>query len=198
MRSSTSASCSSLMSCVAVSAELRSKLPRLPISLLRPTVCGVLRLAGCAVERFDKPAQAASDDCASLYSPIEEALPRILACLSCVCVHIRHSTCTVCSCMQAENLTEAYSRLQGRALKAMGRSFSKYWRRYQNALDKEPVKTKALTSCCGLILADVIAQIADPGVYDPMRTMRMAAFGLGWHGIAVCSLPTLCPAGLLS
>lgn len=59
------------------------------------------------------------------------------------------------------------------------------WRSYQRALEQKPLRTKALTSFYGLVLADVIAQAADPGSYDVMRTARMGAFGLAWHGVSV-------------
>ena len=59
------------------------------------------------------------------------------------------------------------------------------WRRYQRALEQEPIKAKALTSLVGLVVADCIAQAADPGAFDAMRTARMATFGLCWHGISV-------------
>ena len=59
------------------------------------------------------------------------------------------------------------------------------WRSYQRALEHRPLRTKALTSFYGLVLADLIAQAADPGSYDIMRTARMGAFGLAWHGISV-------------
>ena len=78
----------------------------------------------------------------------------------------------------------ARSRLDRLRTKVSG-TVRAWWMSYQRALDQEPVQTKALTSCTGLFLADVIAQAAEPGAYDPMRTARMAAFGLLWHGISV-------------
>jgi hypothetical protein len=59
------------------------------------------------------------------------------------------------------------------------------WKRYQGALETAPLQTKALTSFSGLVLADCIAQAADPSAYDLMRTVRMGAFGLAWHGVSV-------------
>jgi hypothetical protein len=67
-----------------------------------------------------------------------------------------------------------------------------WWKAYQRALEKDPIQTKALTSCIGLILADCIAQAADPGAYDLMRTARMATFGLLWHGASVRIHGKLC------
>lgn len=59
--------------------------------------------------------------------------------------------------------------------------------RYAAALDAFPLRTKALTSMTGLIVADLIAQAAEQGPWDPSRTARMAAFGVCWHGISVRS-----------
>jgi hypothetical protein len=57
--------------------------------------------------------------------------------------------------------------------------------KYEASLEAWPLQTKALTSFVGLIVADLVAQLADAGPWDPLRTARMAAFGLCWHGISV-------------
>ena len=57
------------------------------------------------------------------------------------------------------------------------------WAGYSGALEARPLQTKALTSMVGLAVGDVIAQ-ASTGCFDPLRTARMAAFGVALHGPA--------------
>lgn len=72
------------------------------------------------------------------------------------------------------------------------------WSDYETALSEHPMRTKALTSCVGLTVADLIAQLAEGGGFDVLRTCRMASFGLLWHGISVrtccckCTLILIC------
>lgn len=61
------------------------------------------------------------------------------------------------------------------------------WDAYQRALESDPLRTKALTSLSGLVLADCLAQAYTPGAFDAMRTVRMGCFGLAIHGPLVRS-----------
>jgi hypothetical protein len=64
---------------------------------------------------------------------------------------------------------------------------------YERALEETPLRTKALTSCVGLAVADVIAQASEGGSWDYMRTTKLASFGLLWHGISVRISVITCP-----
>jgi hypothetical protein len=77
----------------------------------------------------------------------------------------------------APSLGELRKRMQGQAIST--------WRAYEQALKDYPLRTKALTSCVGLTLADMIAQAAAGGGWDILRTMKLASFGLLWHGVSV-------------
>lgn len=59
------------------------------------------------------------------------------------------------------------------------------WHSYERALETNPMRTKALTSCVGLTVADLIAQAAEGSGWDVARTGRLASFGLLWHGLSV-------------
>lgn len=61
------------------------------------------------------------------------------------------------------------------------------WSSYERALEEQPMRTKALTSCVGLTVADLIAQAAEGSGWDVLRTARLSSFGLLWHGVSVSS-----------
>lgn len=58
------------------------------------------------------------------------------------------------------------------------------WGSYNQSLKKQPLLTKTLTAAVGFSIGDVIAQLstAPKGSFDPMRTLRMGAFGLLFAG----------------
>jgi len=98
------------------------------------------------------------------------------------CAHSRQNHLTAPDHMQGPTpawLQQILDRAQLRAQNA--------WCAYERALDEKPFQAKALTSCLGLTIADVIAQAAEGGAYDAARTARMASFGLLWHGVSVRS-----------
>lgn len=74
-------------------------------------------------------------------------------------------------------VSEVQERMKSKAQRA--------WQDYERALETNPMRTKALTSCVGLTVADLIAQAAEGGAWDVARTGRMASFGLFWHGLSV-------------
>lgn len=53
---------------------------------------------------------------------------------------------------------------------------------YQLAIERDPIRTKALTSFVGLVVADCIAQFGEGRGFDLMRTAHMGFFGLVLHG----------------
>ena len=72
------------------------------------------------------------------------------------------------------------------AAPAMGLSLTKpsaMWNSYCQALEKQPLVTKSLTSVVGFALGDMVAQatiranVLKPKRFDVKRTARMAAFG---------------------
>lgn len=80
----------------------------------------------------------------------------------------------------APGLSELQERMRSKAENA--------WKSYELALADHPMRTKALTSCVGLAVADMIAQAAGAGgSWDVLRTGRLASFGLLWHGVSVRS-----------
>jgi len=56
------------------------------------------------------------------------------------------------------------------------------WRRYNGALRRRPLRTKALTSAAVAAASDALAQRLVGGPYRPRRTALMALFGLLWSG----------------
>lgn len=57
------------------------------------------------------------------------------------------------------------------------------WHRYNVALRKQPLATKAITSGCIAALSDVIAQrLAGSPRHNWLRTLQLALFGLVWSG----------------
>lgn len=58
------------------------------------------------------------------------------------------------------------------------------WTGYNSALDSKPILTKAVTSLIGFALGDLLAQkfLGDGGDVDVKRLLRMASFGLLFHG----------------
>eukprot|EP00550_Attheya_septentrionalis_P006615 CAMPEP_0198291716 /NCGR_PEP_ID=MMETSP1449-20131203/9150_1 /TAXON_ID=420275 /ORGANISM="Attheya septentrionalis, Strain CCMP2084" /LENGTH=233 /DNA_ID=CAMNT_0043990395 /DNA_START=16 /DNA_END=717 /DNA_ORIENTATION=- len=57
------------------------------------------------------------------------------------------------------------------------------WAAYNDALDKSPLPTKALTSLFGWALGDLLAQIfITGGAFDMKRFITLSIFGLIYHG----------------
>jgi len=57
------------------------------------------------------------------------------------------------------------------------------WAAYNDALDKKPLITKALTSLVGWALGDVLAQVfITGGPFDMKRFITLSVFGLIYHG----------------
>ncbi|CAG9462597.1 unnamed protein product [Pedinophyceae sp. YPF-701] len=59
--------------------------------------------------------------------------------------------------------------------------FSALWKKYEEVLEAYPIRTKAVTTTVGMGLGDLIAQIP-LGVFDPLRFLRQALFGLVLSG----------------
>jgi len=58
------------------------------------------------------------------------------------------------------------------------------WDSYLAVLESDPLPTKAVTSLLGFLIGDLLTQffIDKDSEYNPVRTLRMAAFGLLIHG----------------
>jgi len=57
------------------------------------------------------------------------------------------------------------------------------WAAYNEALDKKPLLTKALTSLVGFALGDYLAQVfIAKGVFDMRRFLTLSSFGFLYHG----------------
>lgn len=72
-----------------------------------------------------------------------------------------------------------------RVMQHTQRHLQNAWSAYERATEETPYRAKALTSCAGLTVADLIAQAVEGAGYDIARTARMASFGLLWHGVSV-------------
>jgi len=60
--------------------------------------------------------------------------------------------------------------------------FVTIWARYNQLLEEKPVLVKSMTSLFGFALGDICAQHLCGGVYDPLRTARLTAFGVFMDG----------------
>jgi len=59
------------------------------------------------------------------------------------------------------------------------------WARYKQQLNRNPLRTKALTSACIAGVSDVVAQKITGRKYDFRRTIKLALYGLLWSGPVV-------------
>lgn len=77
--------------------------------------------------------------------------------------------------------------------------------KYDELLQRNPVMTKAVTSCVGFAIGDRLAQsvVGGWGVYDPWRGLRLSLYGLlidgpvghAWYKVRRAGRPGLrCPA----
>lgn len=65
---------------------------------------------------------------------------------------------------------------------ATGNVLTTLWAQYNKVLEEKPIRVKSITSFFGFMIGDICAQSISGGVYDPLRTARLTAFGVLMDG----------------
>ncbi|KAK9832036.1 hypothetical protein WJX81_000378 [Elliptochloris bilobata] len=83
---------------------------------------------------------------------------------------------------EALPLEETLEQLKEQATPAPDSPLGRFWRFYNNALERHPVAVKSATSFVGFLLGDVLAQTIVGADFDVARTLRLVLFGMFMDG----------------